>query len=178
MIYTVTHSKVRFEYLNPKVSDINLEDIAHSLSQICRFTGHTIFPYSVSQHSCILSELVHEENQLWALFHDAPECFMNDLSSPLKKIINGNYGFLHDLFARRICEKFNLPYEEPEEVRVLDRILTINELWQLIDDSYEEEGIPRLDIKIIPWEAKRAKQAFYDHYAIFSKDGLREYRTV
>jgi hypothetical protein len=93
-------------------------------------------------------------------------------------VVNGNYNFLHDLFARRICEKFNLPYEEPEEVKRLDKILTINELWQLIDDTYEEDGIPRLDIKIIPWEAKRAKQAFYDHYAMFSGDGLREYRTV
>lgn len=178
MIYTILHSKTRFDYLNPKVGDIHLEDIAHSLSHICRFTGHTISHFSVSQHSIILSGLVSEENRLWALFHDAPETYVNDLSSPLKKIINGNYGFLHDLFMRRICEKFNLPYEEPEEVKVLDRILTINELWQLIDDSYEEDGIPHLDIKIIPWEAKRAKQAFYDHYAIFAKNELREYRTV
>jgi 5'-deoxynucleotidase YfbR-like HD superfamily hydrolase len=164
MIYTITHSKIRFEYLCPKPSDINIEDIAHSLSHICRFTGHTKFHASVAQHSLILSRLVSPENALWALLHDGAECYLNDLSSPLKKVINGNYNFLHDLFLERICEKFHLPKEEPEEVRRMDRILTVNELWQLIDDSYEEEGIPRLDITIEQIDPPEAKLRFLERF--------------
>lgn len=61
------------------------ETIAHSLSQICRWTGHTREFYSVAQHCLIASLMVPEEWALEALLHDAAECLTGDVSSPLKR---------------------------------------------------------------------------------------------
>jgi hypothetical protein len=158
--FTILHSRIRFQYLNPKPELILIEDIAHSLSNICRFTGHPEYHYSVAHHSVILSYLVSQQNSLWALLHDAAEIYVNDLSSSLKSIIGGRYNKIEGSIMKQICIKFGLPVKEPKEVKSLDHILTINELWALIDDSYLEEGIPKIFDSITPWTAKQSKINF------------------
>jgi 5'-deoxynucleotidase YfbR-like HD superfamily hydrolase len=118
----------------------------------------------VAQHSVLVSRYVSPENQLWALLHDAPETYVNDVSSPLKKLIQGNYQFFHDLFMQRICEKFGLPYDEPAEVKKWDKILTQNELWTLIDDTDEADGVPELFDHLETWSAEEAKAKFYKRF--------------
>ncbi|MHA1573246.1 MAG: hypothetical protein ACTSX8_04570 [Alphaproteobacteria bacterium] len=44
-----TYTGVTWDLLNPRVEDVNIEDIAHSLSLQCRFTGHSRVHYSVAQ---------------------------------------------------------------------------------------------------------------------------------
>jgi hypothetical protein len=39
-----------FDLLQPHRSEFGIDEIAHALSQICRFTGHTRTHYSVAQH--------------------------------------------------------------------------------------------------------------------------------
>ena len=83
---------------------IELADIAHALSNICRFTGHCREFYSVAQHSAVCALLAAEvvawgvapvltaigsdrsvlELQRWMLLHDAHEAYVGDISSPLK----------------------------------------------------------------------------------------------
>ena len=46
-----TFTGKRMYPLDPKPEDICIEDIAHALSNICRFTGHTKKFYSVGEHS-------------------------------------------------------------------------------------------------------------------------------
>jgi len=162
--FTIVHSKIKFEYLNPRPETILIEDIAHALSHICRFTGHTIVHYSVAQHSCFVSDLVSQPNKFWGLMHDAPETYMNDLSHQLKGIIDGHYAWIHDNIMRAICNKFGLPLQEPEEVELLDHVLAVNELQVLIDDSYLEDGVPKLFDEIIPWSAERAKVEFLKRF--------------
>lgn len=79
-------------YVNPlalRASDICLEDIAHHLSLICRYTGACPNFYSVAQH-CVLasthaSATDQPQRQLALLLHDAAEAYFNDLASPVKK---------------------------------------------------------------------------------------------
>ena len=47
----MTHSKKMFDPLHPNVELIDIEDIAHSLSMLCRANGHFRTFYSVCQHS-------------------------------------------------------------------------------------------------------------------------------
>ena len=66
-----------------------VEEIAHSLAQINRFTGHARRPYSVAEHSLLVATIAADEGaspsaQLGALMHDAHEAFTGDLASPAK----------------------------------------------------------------------------------------------
>lgn len=66
-----------------------IEEIAHALAQINRFTGHTKRPYSVAEHSLLVCSIAANEGaspmaQLAALLHDAHEAFTGDVSSPVK----------------------------------------------------------------------------------------------
>jgi hypothetical protein len=83
--YIVTYTGRRFHFLDPKIDEISIEDIAHALSNVCRFTGHTKRFYSVAEHSCLVSALC--DNRLEGLLHDASEAYMSDLSSPLKMLV-------------------------------------------------------------------------------------------
>jgi hypothetical protein len=66
-----------------------IREIAHSLGQINRYTGHASRPYSVAEHSLLVSDLAEFEGAdtrlvLCALMHDAHECIVGDVASPVK----------------------------------------------------------------------------------------------
>lgn len=66
-----------------------IEEVAHSLALINRFTGHTHRPYSVAEHSLLVLHIARIEGaspaaQMAALLHDAHEAFVGDVSSPVK----------------------------------------------------------------------------------------------
>lgn len=84
MTWILTQSGQQFDLLRPTASMIKPVDIAHALSRLCRFNGHTRAHYSVAQHSLIVASLVPVEHQLVALLHDAPEAYIGDMTRPLK----------------------------------------------------------------------------------------------
>ena len=53
MTWILTHSGQQFDLLRPTAGMIKPLDIAHALSNLCRFNGHTRTHYSVAQHSLI-----------------------------------------------------------------------------------------------------------------------------
>lgn len=89
MTWIETVSGKRFDYMNVRPEDICLKDIAISLSNQCRFLGHTGQFYSVLEHSLWVH---HHARKLGlpstvkkaALLHDAQEAYVGDIPSPLK----------------------------------------------------------------------------------------------
>ena len=87
---TVTGAVVDLRLADP--SAISVLDIAHSLSLLNRYHGHTNRPYSVAEHSLMVVEIMerelalHDPGALLAgLLHDAHEAYIADLASPLKQ---------------------------------------------------------------------------------------------
>lgn len=71
----------------------DVEEIAHALSCMPRFAGHTTEFYSVAQHSvivCRAARLSHSERPRGfyqaALLHDAAEAFCLDVPAPIKRM--------------------------------------------------------------------------------------------
>lgn len=77
---------------DPQPEHIAPRDIAHHLSLINRFTGASMLPVSVAQHSVAVAKLLAHarqpvEVQLLGLLHDAHEAYLGDVSRPLKTLL-------------------------------------------------------------------------------------------
>src|SRR5579885_2784587 len=81
-----TYCGVAFYPLDPRPEEILIEDIAHALSMLCRFTGHVKRFYSVAQHCVYVSHRCDPKDALWGLLHDAAEAYLNDISRPVKSL--------------------------------------------------------------------------------------------
>ena len=124
-IITYTGQVFPYDEITPDCLDIR--DIAHSLSQLCRFTGHTNMFYSVAQHSLLVSERMTggPADKLCGLLHDAAEAYTNDLASPLKRWMNDEeclgsvYSSLQDSITAMIYRKYGVT-NVPSSVRLYD----------------------------------------------------------
>lgn len=91
MTWVQTVSGIPFDLLDPKPDMVRVEDIAHALSRIARFNGHTHSePYSVAHHSMLVADLLASWGAPPAivregLLHDAAEAYYGDIVSPLKR---------------------------------------------------------------------------------------------
>lgn len=98
---------------NLKMDDIDIRDIAHSLSMMPRFAGHTQTFYSVGMHSirCCVLAVQHGEKPedilLELLLHDAAEYILMDMPSPIKHRIDG-YQHAEMSVASAISNKFEI----------------------------------------------------------------------
>ena len=143
--YIATYSGQIIEPLNPDPGAIMIEDIAHSLSQQCRFTGHTKMFYSVGQHSVLASGYVEDEKyRLWALLHDATEAYLADMARPIKHQpgFGDVYRKAEDLLMKAIIDRFGLTDERPmpEAVQKIDNLLLGAEIKLLMPSHVIFEG--------------------------------------
>ena len=96
------------------VPHISVAEIAHSLAQINRFTGHALRPISVAEHSLLVCDIVETElhlglhAQLAALLHDAHECITNDLATPMKRQLGRAWSTMEHEWARAFISAFGL----------------------------------------------------------------------
>lgn len=121
---TVSGKKVSIN--NPTESMIEIRDIAHALSKLCRFGGHTSSFYSVAQHSYLVYRLAHYQNEpsdilLAALMHDATEAYCQDVIKPLKNIIGTSYEVVESRFEAIISSKFNIPLANFHYIKKYDK---------------------------------------------------------
>lgn len=130
----MTYTGVEFWPLDPRPEEIRIEDIAHALSMQCRFAGHCSQFYSVAEHSVRVAELCPSKDQLWALLHDASEAYLVDLPLPIKRHseIGTHYQEAEERLMRVICERFELPVEQPESVARADKAMLCVEARELL----------------------------------------------
>jgi len=137
-----------FYPLEPRLEDIDIIDIAHSLSLLCRYAGHTITHYSVAQHSVYVARIVEwkvwqqarpitvaalkyaspEELEddarrlaLWGLLHDASEAYTGDFIRPVKvSALGHNFQLVERKLMELIAQRYGLEWPEPPEVTDVD----------------------------------------------------------
>ena len=117
-----TASGGRFTFLTPRKCDVNIHDIAASLSRICRYTGQLPNPdihYSVAQHSVLVSRLCPPALAVWGLMHDSAEAYIGDVSSPLKSLLQ-DYRLIEHKVEQCVWSVFGLKGPLPPAVKVAD----------------------------------------------------------
>lgn len=157
-----------FDFLVPHTCDICIEDIAHALSNICRFGGHTHKFYSVAQHSVLVSHEVDKDNLgMEGLMHDAAEAFIGDVSRPLKQLLP-DYKVIEQRVEKAIFPIFGISYPLPSIVKHADLVLLATEQRDLMPEHDDQwaliTNIVPLIATIEPWTPEQSFREFMMRY--------------
>jgi len=173
-VWITTFTDRKFHLHGDDPDDIDMVDIAHALSNQCRFTGHVRRFYSVAQHSCLVADIVRltggtfEEGRS-ALLHDASEAYLSDLAAPFKRQVTG-YKEVELKIEARIEAKYNL-VGKTDVVKKADWLALFVEAENLINadptqwvgwDEHGEEALA-LRIEIIAQLPYSAENQFLDY---------------
>lgn len=149
-LYTVreirTYTGKLVDVFNITPESIDIVDIAHALSNQCRFGGHTQAFYSVAQHCLSVVKRVPKEQWLAALMHDAAEAYLVDLPTPIKRHME-QYEVVENGLLQAIADKFGFQFPLSQEVKDADR----EQLEWEFANIVENKSITPLE----PWVAKR-----------------------
>ncbi len=126
-----TYTGIQFWPLDPRPDEIEIRDIAHALSLLCRFNGHCRRFYSVAEHCVHVSGIVAPETGLWGLLHDAAEAYLSDIPQPVKQHLD-RFHHAEEKMLVAVAEKFGLPADIPAEVGRADRIMLATEKLALM----------------------------------------------
>jgi uncharacterized protein len=154
------HSGAWFDFCAPTSSQFTIEDIAHGLANICRYSGQCRRFYSVAEHSILVSETA-KGFELEALLHDAAEAFLGDITRPLKQMLP-EYKRIEADVERAILDRFGLIGPLPPQVKQADLRVLAAEQKQIMPEGTDGwvrgqkvEPAPVIVRHLLPDEAKR-----------------------
>jgi len=154
-----TYNGNKFWPIDPRPEEIDISDIAHSLSLQCRFNSQCDFFFSVAAHSVNVAEFIastyHNKDQFyneflldesdskigyddmvaWGLLHDASEAYLPDVPGPIKGFFP-DYKAVEKKIMEAVAEKFELP--ELDEFH-LAYLKSIDHLMMLVE--HKELGL-------------------------------------
>ena len=161
----------------PNLADINIEDIAASLSRQARFNGNTSSEaYSVAEHSVRVSLLVEEWTgdkalAMHGLMHDAAEWAIGDVVAPLKSYLRQftkALDVLESTIELAIFKRFGVTHDGADIVKKADLVMLAGE-WRdhVAAGTVPEFKYPARD-KILPrpLDAEAAERAFLDRFEV------------
>lgn len=160
----VTRSGLRVDLPLPKPEQIEIQDIAYSLSMQCRWNGMTKDFYSVAQHSVLCSMYVTADNAFAALMHDAAEAYVGDLAKPVKELFP-EFAMIEDRIMLLIAAKFGFDYPIPDAVKEVDRnMLETERHWLMPDAEWWPKYGTRYGADYMSWSPATAYKLFMDRF--------------
>lgn len=171
-----TYTGRPFWPLEPNVKDVTIIDIAHHLSNQCRYSGATAWHYSTAQHCCLLADYVEQHGGTpldcyQILNHDDPETYLVDVPRPVKQFMPEyrKWDKTINTVVREWLGISHLPI--PPWQDDLDSRIIVDERAQVMSDSGNDWGhaLKPLGVVIHPWTPARAEQEFLLRYAAYSK---------
>ena len=171
----------RFYILDPRVEDFCIEDVAHALSNQCRYNGHTDRFYSVAEHSIILTRYVlnglikgghgrlHRNDMAHLmLMHDGAEAYFSDVPKPIKNSIPNLEAA--ELRVEEVYAKaFGTLPKLPNWMKEFDRRIVMDEKRALMIANSNVpwaayDSMEPLGVTIVGYEPKITEQMFLDLY--------------
>ncbi len=173
----LTFSSRMVDPLNMRPDDVCIEDIAHSLSNQCRFTGHSSVFYSIAEHSVIGSRLVPPEHALTFLLHDAAEAYLCDVAAPLRGFVSFGGALEMDrsfdavereTWDLAIVPVFNVPpMPLAQVIKHVDRAMLVREGLELLPVGFDWRSYgPPADTQLEFWGPLQAREAFLARFEV------------
>jgi len=150
MEHITTYKGEPFTPLDPDINQVHIEDIAHSLSLMCRANGHIDYFFSIAQHAINCTNEAKARGfsarvQLACLIHDASEAYISDITRPVKQYLP-EYLEIEKQLQDTIYTKFlgaALPEEEFQLVNQIDNDMLVLELDTLMSKVKLFSDIPK-----------------------------------
>ena len=172
--YITTYSGIHFVPTEPEIEKIEIQDIAHALSLLCRGNGHVKVFFSVGQH-CINCALEAEKRGcssrliLACLLHDASEAYMSDVPRPFKKhlhdYIESEERLLDIVYTKYLGSP--LAEEEQQILKEIDDDLLYFDLTELLQEPVSGPA-PELHIDL-SYEFRPFAEVERQYLDLFSK---------
>jgi hypothetical protein len=140
----------QFHFASPRPGEIRVESVAHSLSQLCRYNGHTRRFYSVAEHVCLMSDWVMRQpwatprDGLTALHHDDAEYIIGDLARPVK-VTMPQFKATETVLDEAIAEEFGTIFPFPAWLKDADNRILKDERRAVMVPSPHDWGVDVLE---------------------------------
>lgn len=176
-----TASGIKFNILKPDLASIDIEDIAHHLSQLGRYNGACPKLYTVGEHCVRGARYLKKVNadpklQLAFLLHDAAEAYIKDMPTPLKVEMPG-YQKAESVVADSIMDVFGVldVWKGPKCFALIDFVdHEIMYHWEIRDfwggpaewqdtaakEAYEASLAELPSERIKPWSPHKAERQY------------------
>lgn len=175
-IQTFTGKRVDVFNLEEFKKQIDIVDIAKSLSGRCRFSGFVEPLYTVGEHVVRVKRKLEAEGfpplvLLAALLHDASEAYLSDVPRPIKYKL-AEYRALEKQIQEAIFEYFGIVMTEEmhSHVKRADNILLLTEARDLLpgdtSDWMTALGVAPLSERIVPWKPYETEAIFYREFLV------------
>jgi len=160
--YIITYSGKKIDFLSIDTRQIDITDIAHGLSNECRYAGQTPHFYSVAEHSVLVSLWAQEkyddpEITKVALLHDAAEAYIGDVTTPLKRLCPA-FEMIEQRMGVNIVTRFGLKmWIDEHQIKIADRRIFELEsfkFWEKHLNEFFPSGLPE---PIQDWEREKIK---------------------
>lgn len=139
--------------LDLRPEDVCVEDIAHHLSQTCRFNGAPPIFYSVAEHAVHVAGLVEYHAgpvaALFALHHDDAEAYLGDQIRPVKSSLFVSMGIFNEA-DDPICKGFE-DLEDQVMGAIFRALFTSEQIWE---EAKARDLIKRADNAILAAELR------------------------
>lgn len=149
--------------------DVDVVDIAHGLSLLCRFNGQCDRYYSVAEHCLLMSQQFTDlDLAAWALLHDATEAYVGDMIRPLKASMPA-YRQVEDDVMLAIARRFDLPLRGerdasmPAPVKLADQRILLAERNALMANTqrrWDVDDLEPLPVEIVGYDPVTIEQMY------------------
>lgn len=168
-----TYTGKRFWPLDPRPDEVDIEDIATALGNLCRYGGHVqrhgrrAF-YSVAEHCVHMTRAAPLHLKFETLMHDASEAYLIDVPRPAKVALAG-YKSIEAEIEKCIARKFGLRWPMSPEIKALDERIIVDEKAQIQHpalatlnhlDRVCDGTLQPLGIVLQFWSADQASEIF------------------
>jgi hypothetical protein len=177
MIRFRTVSDRRIDLSAPDPADVDVQDIACALGNLCRFTGQVRDFYSVAQHACTVARLLPRTLRYAGLHHDDSEAYLNDMTRHLKHspALEG-FRYFEAIWTAAIEEALGITLvpEDRQVIKAADDVVAVYEqfviryrrTWDLafidqaLDEGFISERAPKALLKELAHHLPRHHQAW------------------